>query len=163
MRTTIIAAAAALLAAACGSSGGKEATETKDIGASGYVVDAPKSWKITEDMEGFWSLEDGRGKSAAQLISTGAAAPTLDELAQGRCGEPDQKDVVADQLPSGTVFVTCRGPSQGIKMEGTTITTTKFQVVATGGAESLTCSYETDDERRARSTLEICKSIRTKK
>lgn len=160
MRALLVIALLAL--AACGGKSGPEATESKDLGATGFVVDAPKSWKVTEDMENWFSLEDGRGRSQAQIrLSKLGMVADVAELTKSLC--EGQKDVVADKLDNGGLFASCVGPSRGIEMKGTVITTTKVEVqIPAPDGKSFNCAWETDQPDKAKQVLAACKTIRKK-
>ncbi len=165
MRALLVIAIVAIVSlGACGkgSSGAPEATDTKDLGKTGFVIDAPKSWKVTEDMENWFSLEDGRGKTQAQIRqSVMPMAPDVADLSARLCD--GQKDIVADKLPGGGLFASCVGPSQAIQMEGKEFITTKVEVqIPTADGKSITCAWETDKPEQAKAVLAACKTIRKK-
>jgi hypothetical protein len=151
---TIAALATALLGAACGKGGDKHELAPLDLGATGYVVDAPKGWTVESPMKGFYSFKGGKGP---QIMESSLGVKPVDEVKQHHCGSRTIVD--SGTLPNGGVFVACKGESEMIK--GVTTTMIVVHVpYANGDMKSLSCNYETDAD--AAEPLAICKSMRKK-
>jgi hypothetical protein len=149
----VTALATALLCAACGK-GGKHELAPLEIGATGYVVDAPKGWTVESPMKGFYSFKGGKGP---QIMESSVGVSPVDEVKKNHCGTRTIVD--SGTLPNGGVFVACKGESEMIK--GVTTTMIVVHVpYANGDMKSLSCDYETDADPAE--TLAICKSMRKK-
>src|SRR5262245_60857030 len=151
----LLAISFALAVSACGKKGGAPATETKPLGDSGFVVDAPKSWTVDSPMKGFY----GFGKATVLQIMQSSSPPpaNVDELVERKC--KDQNDVTKESLPSGGFFVQCKGPSKMIKG----FTTTKIQaVIPTKDGQSIECGLETDKDDEVKTAAGVCRSLRLK-
>ena len=116
------------------------------IEGAGVTVDAPSSWKLKEQMKGWYSL---KGKSGfVQIRSSDMFVPkSLDDVAKG-CGEIIEKDT----LDTGAFYVLCKDEAiKGVK-------TTKVEVTLVIGEKATTCSISTDKD--IEKVKKICKSMK---
>jgi hypothetical protein len=156
-----IAIAALVVAAACGKGSGSssEKIETKPIGKTGFVVDAPADWTVKQEMDVFYTAKGPGHGDEAQIAADWPMPSSLDEMVSSACGKEPQQDVKKENLPGGGFYVQCKGPSKGIQIKGQTIITTKIQSsVPMGSGKAIRCSWETD--RDAATIAAVCRSLR---
>lgn len=134
------------------------------LGESGVAVHIPAGLAIVpSEIEGFFDIQKGdqRGSAIAK-ISHGFEPKTPEEHAKSACGE-GQKNVVTKPIPGGGLITSCEGSSQGIKIAGMDIKTTKvranFPIEAKNRDSSWgawECSYESDNAENIEVTKKVC-------
>ena len=164
----LLLVAALAVSCAIGGGGGPN-VEEKELGHSGYVVDAPTSWKVEAQVQSFYTITGagpgtGAGTDTAagaeqpgvQVTESFAMPPSVEELASQVCDGSGQGEVIKEALPDGGFFVQCARPSRA-----TGATTTRIEaVVPAGNGKALRCHLETDRDPTAAAA--ICRSLRKK-
>lgn len=136
------------------------------LGESGVAVHIPAGLAIVpSEIEGFFDIQKGdaqRGTAIAK-ISHGFEPKTPAEQEKSVCGEGGQKNIVTKPIPGGGLITSCEGSSQGIKVAGMDIKTTKvranFPIEAKNRDSSWgawECSYESDNAENIELTKKVC-------
>src|SRR5688572_4112209 len=106
--------------AACGGDD-KVPIETKPIGNTGFVVDAPKTWELEEVFDETWELEDDYGDGPQVSVDEFAPEQPGGALCEGQ-------ETSRGTMPGGGAWATCKGPAKQIRIEGHELITTKLDV-----------------------------------
>lgn len=139
------------------------------LGESGVAVHIPAGLAIVpSEIEGFWDIQkdESRRSSAIAKISHGFEPKTSEEHAKSVCGEGGQKNVVTKPIPGGGFITSCEGSSQGIKIAGMDIKTTKVRAsfpIEEKNRDSTwagwECSYESDNAENIELTKKVCATL----
>lgn len=98
--------------------------ETRPLGASGFVVDAPKEWIVEEEMPGWFSVRLPRS-GGVQIAKTYAMPESLEAAVASECA--GHTDIVSAALPGGGMFVQCTGAPKAFTGAGAPTTTVKIR------------------------------------
>ncbi len=146
-----------LVIAACKGGGGKP--ESKAIGDSGFVVDAPASWSVKTDMKDFYTVAAERKHDGwvQVMVGDGSGAASLDDLVKS-AGCDDAGKAIKETTPAGTLYVQCEGT--GAMIDDKAIKVTKIVAEAKNGDRHASCHMDTDHEVDV--VAAVCKSLRKK-
>lgn len=136
------------------------------LGESGVALHIPAGLVIVpSEIEGFWDIQrdSSRRSSSIAQISHGFEPKVPAEHEKSVCGEGGQKNIVSKPIPGGGLITSCEGSSQGIKIAGVDIKTTKVRASfpieqknrdSSWGAWQ--CAYESDNAENIELTKKVC-------
>jgi hypothetical protein len=135
------------------------------LGDSPFTVVVPKGFELVPaKIDGFWDVEGPyemigvlphRGP-VAKIFLTRSVSKSASELTQRTCGKKP-RGVVQATLPSGGLFVQCKGDAQ---LLGANVDTSQVHFELAAGSDGVECLYEADNPALIKYTADVCRSIR---